>query len=531
MASKWRPQLSPKQLAQFECDKRFQLLCGPKFSGKTWTIFHDVLRDLWNSPRARFGIITRTTRAGTTGIWPNVTGIAYQEWVDAGICSEDFHFGWAKNPHTDAVTKINRAILRNKYGGESELILFPIDRAEDAEEKMFSTEFSHLWISEAQYYENRSIFDTCRAQLRLPGTRYEDQRLYIDMNPAESGVKHWAYEAFYTERNWTPDQYPEHWNEGTRKAFAEFQNNSAVFEYSLLDNVYADQRQLENVMATYANDPDKYRRFVLGEWLDTSSDALVLKTSFDRNIHVVGDASHPNPDEWEVLAPATGIRAKRSGNRIEMLGGWDPGSLALWQSANHSWCALQEWEDDQGILGFDVLEEHVVLKEAVSLEEFTKAVMEKRAALADFAGTPIVWTDYSDGSTLRFRSEAQDGNVPKEDQTDAGVITAASKGEIRLIGSDKVKAAGWQQRRVNLLSKLLAEKRIRISAHCTNVIGMMENLKKDLSPKAKTYLDMTQPCKHVFDALSYAISMRMLDQLLDEGVPRTRKRRSSFSSV
>jgi len=411
------------------------------------------------------------------------------------------------------------------------LLLFPIDRAEDAEEKMFSTEFSHAWVSECQHYSNRTIFDTCRAQLRLVGTKYEDQRLYLDMNPAESGIKHWAYEAFYAERNWTPDQFPGHWNEGTRKAFTEFQNNSAVFEFSLFDNIYADQRQLENVMATYANDPDKYRRYVLGEWLDTSSDALVLKSSFDRNIHVVGDASHPNPDEWEVLAPATGLSAKRRGRAIELLGGWDPGSLALWQSANHAWVGLQEWEDAQGVVGFDILDEHVVLKEAVGLEDFTLAVMEKRAGLAEFAGVPSVWTDYSDGSTLRFRSEAQDGNVPKEDQTDAGVITATSKGEIRLIGSDKVKAAGWQQRRVNLLSKLLAEKRIRISAHCTNVTGMMENLKKDLSPKAKTYLDMTQPCKHVFDALSYAISMRLLDQLLDEGVPRTRKRRTSFSTA
>jgi hypothetical protein len=208
-----------------------------------------------------------------------------------------------------------------------------------------------------------------------------------------------------------------------------------------------------------------------------------------------------------------------------------PGSLALWQSANHAFVALQSWEDAKGVVGYDVLDEHVVLKENVSLEDFTKAVMEKRAALKEFAGTDVIWTDYSDGSTLRFRSEAQDENVPKEDQTDAGVITAASGGEIRLLGSDKVKAAGWQQRRVNLLTKLLSEKRIRISAHCTNVIHMMENLKKDMSPKAKTFLDMTQPCKHVFDALSYAISMRMLDQLLDEGVPRTRKRRASAVSV
>lgn len=524
--AKWRPRLAPKQLDQFECEKRFQLLVGPKFSGKTYSLYHAVLKHLWTLPAARFGIISRTTRAGTTGIWPNVTGNAYKEWVEAGICTEDFNFSWAKAPHTDAVTKINRAVLRNKFGGESELVLFPIDRAEDAEEKMFSTEFSGLWISEAQYYENRQIFDTCRAQLRLLGTRYEDQRLFIDMNPAEQGTGHWAYQAFYRERVLQPEDFPATWDDGTRNAVREFQQNSAVFEFSLDDNLYADQRQLDNVRATYANDPKKYARFVLGQWMDTSEDALVLKDAFDPNLHVMGDASNPNPDEWEVLAPTNGAMADRIRGRVHVISGWDPGET------NHAWVAIQPWRDANGVQGFDVLDEHVVLKERLPLDEFTKSVVKRMEDLEAFAGFPLEWTHYADGSTQRFRAQiSADGVTNKEEHTDAGIITAASRGVVYLRGSSEVKKPGWQKRRVDYLHRLLSEKRIRVSAHCKGVIEMFTRLRKDTTEKAKTYLDPQQEVKHVFDALSYAIAMTMLDELMDEGVPRTRKRRSSLVSV
>ena len=528
---RWVPDLFPKQQAQFECTKRLQLLVGARMSGKTVSLLHSVLRHCWTLPGARFAIISKTARTGTAGIWATLTQKIFNEWVEAGIQTEDHAFGWTRPPYTDAITKINRAKMRNRFGGESEILLYPIERAEDAEEKLYSTEFSGIWISEGHLYDNRKLFDTARMQLRLYGIPYDEYRLFVDENYPKAGKSHWTYQIFYKERNMTEDQFDKDWDEEQREAIREVQRESAVFEFNLADNTKMDPRQAKNVRATYAHDKAEYDRLAVGGWGRDDESVFALRASFDKNIHVLGDASHPNPDEWELLAPNTGVGAKRTRGMLEMIGGWDPGSLALWQSANHAYVSLAEWEDANGIIGFDILDEHVVLKEDVNLEAFTTAVMEKRAALADFAGVPLIWTDYSDGSTLRFRSEAQDGNVPKEDQTDAGVITATSKGEIRLIGSDKVKAAGWQQRRVNLISKLLSEKRIRISAHCTNVIEMMENLKKDLSPKAKTFLDMTQPCKHVFDALSYAISMRMLDQLLDEGVPRTRKRRTSFSSV
>lgn len=524
----WRPRLSPKQLSQFDCDLRFQLLIGPKFSGKTYGLYHSVFKHLWQSKHARLGIISRTNRAGSTGIWPALTKNIYEEWIEAGIQTEDHVFGYVKPPCVDAVTKISRATIRNRYGGESEVILFPIERAEDAETMMFSTEFSALWISEGQYYKDRAIFDTCRAQLRLLGSRYEDQRLWVDMNPAEEGKGHWTYRIFFVEKNLDEADYDPLWDPATREAVREFRDNSAVFQFSLDDNTLGDPRQLANVRATYAGNPEKYRRFVLGEIPDRVAEASVFSGVFDENLHVVGDSSDPDPMEWEVIAPSNGTSSLREGGKVLLVGGWDPGA------SNHAMAIIQPWQDPKsGVSGFDILDEIVILATNTSLEAFTEKVLEAMRGMEAFAGFPISWEHYADGSTARFRSQVSTrGDIPaKDENTDAGVITAASRGEIRLIGCDAVKSPGWQKRRVDMVCRLLSERRLRISANCVETIRMLKDLRKDLSPKAKTYLEPGQPVKHIFDAISYAIAMRIIDELMDEGAPRSRKRSRAVSSA
>lgn len=496
-------------------------------SGKTYSLEHTILRHCWTVENARVGIISKTTRAGTTGIWPELTTQIYQEWIDAGVCTEDHHFGWTKAPSVNAVTKINSARLRNRFGGESELMLYPIERAEDAAEKLFSTTFSALWLSEGHLYDHRIIFDSLRMQLRQLGVKYDDYRLWVDSNPPKDGKLSWLWDVFFRERNLKPEEFPAFWDDATRAAVQEFQQNSAVFEFKVPENTFLDPRQLANIRATYASDPEGYKRFVLGEWLDPSGEALPFKNVFDPNLHVVGDVSSPNPDDWELLAPTNGPMATREGKKILLISGWDPGE------SNHAWVAIQPWTDANNLGGFDIVEEHVVLKDSIPLDTFTKdQVMPKMKALEEFAGFPLTYTNFADGSTERFRAQvASDGITNKEEHTDAGIITAASGGTIRLVGSNEVKKAGWQKRRVDLLIRLLRERRIRISAHCVHTIDMFKRLRKDMSDKAKTYLEPQQEVKHVFDAISYAIAMTMLDTLMDEGVPRTKKRRSSMVSV
>lgn len=189
---------------------------------------------------------------------------------------------------------------------------------------------------------------------------------------------------------------------------------------------------------------------------------------------------------------------------------------------------MQPWENDDGRLCFDILDELLHLRERKSVEDVTKEVHRKRMpALVDLAGFPVAWTHYSDSSSMLFQSSAVRGDaVPTDDElTDAAIVSATSGGEIELIGAAAVKKVNWQRRRVALLCQLLAEKRIRVSAHCTGVIEMFEKLRKDTGDKASTYLAPGQDVKHLFDAVSYPIAMRLIDQLSDSPAPRIADRR------
>jgi hypothetical protein len=227
--------------------------------------------------------------------------------------------------------------------------------------------------------------------------------------------------------------------------------------------------------------------------------------------------------DWQVLAPSDGLHAVREGKDVLLLQGWDPGDV------NHAWGAIQPWEDDTGRRCFDILDEWVSLGERVSVESMTRTVMRRTEELEAFAGFPVTWVHYSDSSAMKFRSSARRGEaVPGDDElTDAAIVSSASGGQIELVGAAEVKKVGWQRRRVGLLLQLLAERRIRVSAHCLWTIRMFERLRKDTASKASTYLAPGQDEKHIFDAISYPIAMQMIDELSSPGEPPVRRRMMS----
>lgn len=522
----WEPPLSPKQRDLYLTTKRLVLAVGPRACGKTWALEHIVLRHAWRTNPSRFAIICKTTRAGSLGVWPELTTVIFDEWVKAGICTEDSDFGWTVTPRTDPTTKIRHAKLRNRYGGESELLLFPVERAADAMDKLLSTQFSGIWISEAHLYESRELFDVARNQLRLAGVPFKDTRLLCDCNPPDEGTEHWLYDVFYRERLLEPDRFPTDWDEETAKAFVEHQKSMEVFEFSLADNTFLDPGLANQIRATYARDPEAFARLVRGEWLNRSNPRSVFVGCWDANKHVFGNASSPDEGDWEVLAPSNGLHAFRAGAAVEVLAGWDLGDT------NHAWAALQPWEDSQGRICFDILDEVLHLREKITVEEMTLEVMEHMRMLEGLAGFPVEWIHYSDSSAMLFRSSARKTNTlsSEDDLTDAGLVLSASRGEIELVGAAAVKKVNWQRRRVLLLQQLLSENRIRVSAHCKGIIEMFQKLRKDTSEKASTYLAPGQDVKHLFDAVSYPVSMRLLGHLEDSYAPKTASKPVMVSS-
>lgn len=521
----WKPPLFPKQEQLYDCDKRFILATGARYSGKTYGLMHKLMRHLWRLPKARVGIITMTTRQGDYGVWSGLSGYIYDTWKNAGVCSENAEFGWVMEPKTNNVSKMREAVLRNRFGEGSEVVLFPVQRPEEAESKLFSTEWTGIWISEAHLFKSDKLFRMAIQQLRLPGIDAKDTFLWCDCNPPEEGQDHWLYKAFYENLNKDPESIDERDPETLTdeelaeraeniEAFREFQSQLAVFEFMRHENTFIDKQQAMAIRAANLANKDDYDRFEKGLWSRASS-FIVFSGIFDPNVHVVGEA-HGDESEWEVIAPSDEAHAVREGGVVQLVDGWDPGEV------NHAHIILQPWRNSKGELCFDVLDELVIINEGIPLDEFAVKAKEKRVAMEEFAGFPVVWRGYADSSIEVFRKQ----RISTDDQyTDAGVI--AKVAGVELIGSSAVKKPGWVRRRANWLSLLLQRGRLRVSANCKQVIGMFKDLRRSQDEGKPHYLAEQQPnkaAKHVFDALSYPITMMTIDELLDPVGPKVQRR-------
>ncbi len=517
----WTPDLSPKQRASYECQTRFVLNEGARLCGKTWAFMHKVLRHCWRN-NARVGIIVKTTKQGDLGIWPTLTGRIYKEWLSAGVCSDVADFGWIKEPWTNSVTKMRSIEMRNRYGGASNVFLFPIQYSHEAKEVLFSTEWSMLWISEGHLYDDGDIIKHALPQLRLDGVPQSEKQILCDTNPPEDGDASWIYEFFHAQRTLQPSDYPKFWTPEMASEFADKQSQKTVFRFLREDNPYADKQMMDEVASMYMADEDEYNRMVKGEYSSVRKLAI-FRGVFDRNIHVIGNAESPVEDDWEVMVPSNGTHVEREGKDLSMVSGWDPGDV------NHSWHAIQPWRDSEDRLCFDILDEFVITDKPFLVEDLTAEVLKKMRAVEAWLPTEtFYWKNFSDSSVFKFDASAgrdESAVQTDADMTDAAIIRRSSHGEIDLIGAAAVKSAGWQRRRCNLIVQLLQEKRIRVSANCKETIRMFNALRRAKVETRGHYIAPDQKVKHAFDSMSYAISMMLIDQLVNEdNTPRTERR-------
>jgi hypothetical protein len=510
----WKPRLTGIQEDYYDSATRMRLAYGARASGKTWGVEQSVMRHLWRN-KARVAVITKTTRQGSLGVWPELTGIIFDEWVDARVGNDKADFGWAQKPKRDPITKIHNAKVHNRYGGFSELVLFPIEHANEALDKLLSTQFSLIWISEGHLYDDRKIFDTALAQLRLPGVPFSETLLLIDTNPPETGTKHFLHDIFFKER--TQTEWPEHFSEKTIAAFKERQRQMGVFRFPIESNTFLDPGLKAQIIAQYAHDIFAYRRFVLSEWIDGVTTG-VFENVFFRNQHIVGNADDRNPEDWTVIFPVDTLDAVLEGGIPLLISGWDLGDV------NHAWICIQPIYV-RDTINFRILDEVVVTKAQMSVEEFTVLVMERMSLVRKMAGFKVDWRHFSDSSAFEFRSAIRRSDLPLDsDMTDAALVHSQSKGEILLEGSAQVKKPGWQRRRVNFVSQLLRQGRLVVSANCKMTIVMFTGLRKAAeNSRTGPYLEPDQEEKHPFDALSYALSMYALDEILEGEKPSERR--------
>lgn len=510
--SAWEPRMFDLQREFYNDPRRIKMAYGARASGKTTAVEQYVMKHLWRH-RARVGIITKTNKQGSLGVWPHFTKAIYKEWDEAGIGSDRAEFGWSRKPSRDPITKVFNAGLYNRFGEESEIVLFPIEHPAEAMDKLLSTMFSLIWISEGHLYVDtkdcpaRTIFDTALTQLRLDGVDFKDTGIVIDTNPPENGTKHFLHDIFFKER--LQQDFPKHEEDSDEdharkvEAIRSQQAQMAVYRFPIEANVFLDPGLKQQIIAQYAYDRFKYRRFVLSEWIDGIVTGVFSRV-FSRVTHIRGNADAKDPDDWEVIPPVGTTNAEFEGGLPLIICGWDIGDV------NHAWVAVQPVYVGE-TLKFRVLDEVVVIKSEVTIDEFTVLVMERMKKLKERAGFDLAWRHYADSSASEFRAAIRRQDLPRDsDLTDAAIVMAESNNEIILEGAAVVKGPQWVKRRQNFLAQLLRQQRLVVSANCKSVIEMFCSLRDP-----QKYPEQEE--KHPFDALSYCISMYSLDEILAGG--------------
>jgi hypothetical protein len=264
-----------------------------------------------------------------------------------------------------------------------------------------------------------------------------------------------------------------------------------LLEVFVHDNPYLTPEDLALLKAQYAHSPDLWNRYYLGKWTTAAGDSLFYDV-FRPNIHVVGEIETPTNPTPEELVPEEPTH--------ELFTGWDMGY------SNTGTVLLEKfWLDNKigvGLPAFKVFDEGVFLKTDLTIGDVTEIVLRKMHRLEDVCGKKFRWSHYSDRS-------AMDAREPISDRYHFQEVDLASHGEIFLQGV--ARKHGSVHFRVDLLRKLLHQNRIFFNNdRCPMCIQMLQGLKSGRNGAA---VDKQSQHKHVFDALTYALSALCFDEL------------------
>ncbi len=496
----WVPDLDANSLglqwSVFNSKARALLVSGPRWSAKTWSTLHKIIRHMWETPGASVAMFSKTMKnAKEGGTWLDMHRYTIPEWLNANIgmryttLTNDGNPGWK----IIGDTRTPYFKITNAHGGESECRLFSLDHAPDIEDKIKEQRFSMIYFSELMKFNDRRVLSMSLPCLRMAHLPYESHMWIADTNPSDEGEQSWIYKVWYKERVQTYADYCEDCKlageEPTPEdAFIQFQKGLQLIEMFPEDNIRIDPRVLTELKFQCRYDKGLYDRDVKGLWVFGDGDSSRhFRQSFNEAIHVSGNADSLDEDDWTVIKPSPVTTALPTG--------WDPGDV------NHAAVILdQRFEGSR--LCFSVLDELESIKQNVSLEDFTLEFMEIIKAIEFDMGMKYNLEEaFADQSALEKYSATADSFPALE-------IKAASKGRIDLIGVPK--PDGSVKLRVKLLKQLLFHKRIKISANCKAVRRMLRDLKKG---KNRLNYVVQDENKHIFDALTYPLMVLCAEEL------------------
>lgn len=489
----WYPNLSPKQLIAYNDMTRYQLLSGPRISGKTVVGVHKMIRHAWLNDNARVGLFVKSTKIGKVGAWDDTLTYALPEWCgtakepddpdyDPGLSEEGFRITFG--PAVDGATRLHYIRIANRHGGTSEIQLHSLHHDDSADEKLKGSRFSMFFFDEVDVYESEEVFNLAILQLRMIGMPYDKHCWIGTCNPAGDD-SHWLYKKFYL------DPLDLTRKESYRKSFS-------LHEFKLSDNIYLSDEAVTNLKETYAGDPLMYDRYINGLWVPDMRRSF-FGDVFRETTHVKG-----NSQEGTIILPTDDC--------AEIYIGVDPGDV------NHAAVFLERVNSLEGEY-WTVLDEISHIKEDVSIEMLTYEITQKMDELSRLCKKPPRFKVWMDASVFdRYRASAG--------VKDSMLFYKFSGGRIEPIGCPK--GPGSVLARVALVRQLLVQRKLFLSVHCRGTIEALKKLQRGRT-KGEPILREKQGHIHRFDALSYALFGEMMDQLQDAMRPKVGAVAEAFS--
>lgn len=531
----WRPNTSLKQDELRElCRKfRFPAANGPRYSGKTIGCQHAFVEHGWNTVRGNNCIITISQTVGIdSGIWKEFTESIIPEWIDG-----DFGLRWVREPYTMGVSKKPTCAITNKKVldldnpdsmTESELkragaiTVFQLESLKDekeVEDRFKPRKYTGMYVPEMTTFHYRKTFDTWTECLRLknpdPGTHF----LFLcDYNPPDSD-SWWINDLWWALLDIPDDDQhlleylqatiPDKEEEVLRKlipATRVLKQQLARIDITVDDNPFADPSHVELLKAKYAHNDELYRRYILGECVQTTEDSLFVKNF--RDIHIVGEMQTAGNKNPEIIVP--------NDNTIELITGTDPGPVNYsFQIIEKLFLDKEAYPQYNGKPIFNVLDELVLVKEDYDLNDVVEQCVKKMRFWENLGGKKYNWIHWADRSVF-------DTKVPFTEKMWHGVVYELSRGLINFQAADRGK--GSVNQRIDLFDRLLFENRVFFNRNfCPETIAMVKGIKKGKT--AVGGIARGSPHKHAFDGVTYPIASECADELAKSIIQQIRQLR------
>jgi phage terminase large subunit len=448
----YRPKLNPLQSHAFDRIQKhlYTLLFGERYSGKSVVGTHALVHHCRENYNARALMIVPTGRQGEEGgAWHKLNTFIRAEWEQGGgaVFTEP-----RQNKYKDTYIWIS-----NKFGGWSRVVLVSMPYEGFVAPRVKGIEPTFVLVDEAQTLETDTYFKHLVQQLGRD-THIAHQPIVYTANPA--GPSHWLYIRFFIQ----PVNADGSWND-----------NYFVLHLPINDNKKnLPPKYWERLLDATKGDDTEYRRNVLGEWVEASTEDALFHEDYNETVHVRGNAL-----KNEGILPIVGQ---------PIVLGWDLGQA-------HSAIIFEQFIPTVSAIKWIMFDECVYIDRYMPYSRLVPIVIKRMKYWNERQKTEFRFQHISDDSAFnQFR--AAKGSFDCKDVEDIAKkhgmtikMVAAPKGPFSI------------ETRVRLTKEKLQEADVLVSATCTRCRESFMKLEcapnNAMIPKPKSRFG------HAFSAWSY----------------------------